>query len=150
MTLLETLQVDPRDRKLLAAFLAVGLAVMTLGGLFALLMKLVRTPALEMLSTGVYYQWNAWLNLSLGIGAMLATVVGAVFVLVIGMTALAGERVATMEAAVADLMPTGLPEPTGNAWTPVALLPATAFIVGIVLLTVLAFSRLAGMAVQLH
>lgn len=56
MVMLQSLELDPRDRRLLAAFAAVGFAILSLGGLFALLMKLVRTPALSILSAQTYYQ----------------------------------------------------------------------------------------------
>lgn len=56
MDLLQSIELEPDDRRLLSAFAAVGLTVMSLGGIFALLMKLVRTPALSILPAETYYQ----------------------------------------------------------------------------------------------
>lgn len=54
--LLATLRIEERDRRLLVGFAVVGMAVLMTGGVFALIMKLVRTPVLSMFSPAVYYQ----------------------------------------------------------------------------------------------
>ena len=56
MALWQEIRIEPQDRRLLKAFGGTGLAIMGIGGFFALLMLLVRTPALSVLSSNVYYQ----------------------------------------------------------------------------------------------
>lgn len=56
MTLLEKLKVDPRDKKLLLAFFVAGITVLIIAGVMALLMVLVRTPAISVGSSDLYYQ----------------------------------------------------------------------------------------------
>jgi len=85
---------------------------------------------------------------SLGIGAMLAITAGILFVLIVAMTALAGERVTRTEDALADLAPPALPRLPGPMPTPVALVPALAFLVTVLFLTYWAFERLAGLPLQ--
>ena len=56
MALWQEIKIEPQDRRLLKAFGGTGLVIMGIGGVFALLMLLVRTPALSVLSSNVYYQ----------------------------------------------------------------------------------------------
>ena len=56
MTLWQEIKVHSEDRKLLIAFISSGLVFMTIGLIFALLMLLVRTPALSILPANLYYQ----------------------------------------------------------------------------------------------
>jgi len=50
------LQIQANDRRLLTAFVWAGLGCLGVGAFFAILMLLVRTPALALLPAGVYYQ----------------------------------------------------------------------------------------------
>ncbi len=79
--------------------------------------------------------WSTWLNLSLGIGAMLAVVAGVIFVLIMVMTAIAGKKVATIEEAIHGMEAPPLPWKVVYNRTPVALIPASLFVVGIVVFT---------------
>jgi heme/copper-type cytochrome/quinol oxidase subunit 1 len=56
MALWQEIKIEPQDRRLLKAFVGTGLVIMGIGGLFALLMLLVRTPVLSVLSSNVFYQ----------------------------------------------------------------------------------------------
>ncbi len=56
MALWQEIKIEPQDRRLLKAFGGTGLATMGIGGVFALLMLLVRTPVLSVLSSNIYYQ----------------------------------------------------------------------------------------------
>ncbi|MCE7938327.1 hypothetical protein DCC79_13900 [bacterium] len=93
--------------------------------------------------------WATWMNLALGVGAMVAIGAGIVFVGTMLMTAVAGEKVASPQAAVAGMGPLPPPVVRSSGWTLLALVPGTVFVVGVVVLTVLAFQRLWGMPVQL-
>ncbi len=55
MALLDELKVDPRDKKLLISFFAVGMTMLAVAGAMALLMILVRTPAIPASSSALYY-----------------------------------------------------------------------------------------------
>lgn len=93
--------------------------------------------------------WTTWMNLSLGIGAMVAIAAGVAFVAVMAMTAVAGEKVASPQAAVAGMGPPPPPVVRASGWTPLALVPGMVFVVGVVALTVLAFQRLWALPIQL-
>ena len=56
MALWQGIKVQSEDKKLLIAFVSSGLVIMTIGLVFALLMLLVRTPALSILPANLYYQ----------------------------------------------------------------------------------------------
>ncbi|MBI4331602.1 MAG: cbb3-type cytochrome c oxidase subunit I, partial [Chloroflexi bacterium] len=56
MTLWQEIKVQSEDRKLLIAFISSGLVIMTIGLIFALVMLLVRTPAISILPSNIYYQ----------------------------------------------------------------------------------------------
>ena len=56
MALLDELNVDPRDKKLLISFFAVGMTLLAVAGAMALLMLLVRTPAIPASSSTLYYR----------------------------------------------------------------------------------------------
>ena len=56
MALWQEIKIESQDKRLLKAFGGTGLVIMGIGGVFALLMLLVRTPALSVLSSDVYYQ----------------------------------------------------------------------------------------------
>lgn len=95
-------------------------------------------------------EWEMWLNLSLGIGAMLAIVAGIAFVSIIVMTALVGEKATSSSDAVADLGPPAWSDTGGAGAGPISLAPALAFIVALLLLTVWALDRLASLPIQKH
>lgn len=94
--------------------------------------------------------WSTWLNLSLGVGGMLAFVAGITFVLIMAMTVLAGKKVATVEDVIKGMEPSPLPWKVVYNRTPVALIPASIFIVGIVLFTLVAFGRFWDMPLQMR
>jgi len=52
----QAINADKQNRSLLKAFVIAGLATMIVGGVFALLLLLVRVPAFSMLSANTYYQ----------------------------------------------------------------------------------------------
>ena len=56
MALWQEIKINPQDKGLLAAFVGTGLVIMGIGVVFALLMLLVRTPALSVFSSSLYYQ----------------------------------------------------------------------------------------------
>lgn len=56
MALWQEIKINPQDKGLLAAFVGTGLVIMGIGGVFALLMLLVRTPVLSVFSSSLYYQ----------------------------------------------------------------------------------------------
>ncbi len=56
MALLDQIKVDPRDKKLLFTFFVTGISVLAIAGVLALLMVLVRTPALSVGSSTLYYR----------------------------------------------------------------------------------------------
>ena len=94
--------------------------------------------------------WTLWMNLSLGVGAMVAIATGVAFVWVMLMTAVRGEKVASPQAAVADLGPLPPAVEHGYGWTPLALVPAVMFVVGVITLTVMAFQRLWALPIQMR
>ena len=86
--------------------------------------------------------WTTWMNLALGVGGMLAFVAGVIFVLIMVMTVVAGKKVATMEESIKGLEAPSLPMKVEYNRTPVALIPPIVFILGIIILTFLAFGIL--------
>ncbi|MEE8389538.1 MAG: cbb3-type cytochrome c oxidase subunit I, partial [Anaerolineae bacterium] len=92
--------------------------------------------------------WTLPINLSLGIGGMLAIVAGILFVLIITMTIIAGRKVATVEEAIKGMEPLTAPLKVEYERTPVALIPPILFVIGIVVLTVLAFGFLRAIPIQ--
>ncbi len=86
--------------------------------------------------------WTTWMNLSLGVGGVLAFVAGISFVLIMLMTVVAGRKVATMEEAIKGLEAPSLPQKTTYNRTPVALIPPIIFVLGIIILTFIAFGFL--------
>jgi hypothetical protein len=90
------------------------------------------------------------MNITLGVGGLLAIAAGVIFVLVIGMTAFAGRKVPTLSQAIRGLEPPLLPVKEEYQRTPVALLPGAIFIAGIVIFTLFAFNMLNTMPIQLR
>jgi fumarate reductase subunit C len=79
------------------------------------------------------------MNLTLGVGGMLAILAGGLFILVIVMTALAGKRVSTVRDMIHGMAPTAMPAIVERKTTPAALLTIAMFIVVILVLTVFGF-----------
>ncbi len=94
--------------------------------------------------------WAPLMNLSLGVGGMLATAALIIFVLIMAMTAIAGKRVATTVEAIKGMEPPDLPLKVEYDRTPVALIPSTLFLVGVIILTLVAFGIFRGMPIQTH
>lgn len=92
--------------------------------------------------------WSTWVNLSLGVGGMLAIVALVIFVLIMVMTGLKGRKVASIEDAIRGTEATALPLRVQYGRTPVALIPSSIFIVVILALTFWAFGHLWGLPVQ--
>ena len=92
--------------------------------------------------------WSTWLNLSLGVGGMLATIGLASFIVIIVMTMLRGEKVATVEDAIrgTEALPLPFKVEYGRTW--VALIPSSVFIIIVLTITLLAFGHLWGLPVQ--
>lgn len=86
--------------------------------------------------------WSTWMNLSLGVGGVLALVAIVLFLVVMGMTAMRGKKVDSPKQAIHGLEALTLPQKVTYNRTPVALVPPIVFIVGIVVLTLLAFDFL--------
>lgn len=86
--------------------------------------------------------WAPLMNLSLGVGGLLAIVAGVLFVLVAVMTALAGRKATTIRETIRGLAPLVLPIVKEHKTTPIALLTTITFIVVVLVLTILVFMRL--------
>ena len=56
MALLNDIRVDTRDRNLLLTFFVTGISLLAIAGVLALLMLLVRTPAISIGSSTLYYR----------------------------------------------------------------------------------------------
>jgi len=126
--------------------MGLGLTIMALFGAAAGLAGVPRRYAL--IAEDAPERWSTLLNISLGIGALLAIAAGVLFVLIIVMTAFAGERVTSADDALADLAPPLLPRLPGPMPTPIALIPSLAFLVVVVSSTYWAFQHLAGLPLQ--
>jgi cytochrome c oxidase subunit 1 len=84
--------------------------------------------------------WEPLLNISLGLGAMLAVVGGALFILVIGMTFFKGKKVEVVEQAVVNGLDVAtFPTKKLVKATPTSLVPGTLFIIMSMILTVIAY-----------
>lgn len=94
------------------------------------------------LGENVPASWSTWMNLSLGVGGVLALAAVMIFLLIMTMTALVGQKASSAEQAVKWLTSSPLPLKRAYNYTPVALIPPAAFILGIILLTILAFNFL--------
>ncbi len=127
-------------------FMGLGLTIMALFGAAAGLAGVPRRYAL--IGANAPANWSGLLNVALGVGAMLAIVMGILFVVIIVMTALAGERVGSARAAAVDTLAVDLPHPEGPLPTPMALVPTLAFLIAVVTLTLWAFQWLAKLPLQ--
>lgn len=85
--------------------------------------------------------WEPLMNMALGVGGILAVVAGAMFILVIVVTALAGKKVATVDL-FRGMEPPDLPVIVEHKTTTGALMVIGLFIVAILVLTVLGFMAL--------
>jgi cytochrome c oxidase subunit 1 len=87
--------------------------------------------------------WDLLMNVSLGVGAMLAVVGGALFILVIGMTAFKGKKVgAVEEIAFNGLEVAQYPTKEVVKATPTSLIPGTVFIILSMVLTTVAYAMI--------
>lgn len=117
-----------------------GLLWMTAFGVIAgLAGALRRTPP-----DGGGAPWDAWLNLSLGVGGGLALLAVIVFLGVAAASALPRARW-PLEQALEGLIPRGLPPARKGARTSAALIPLLAFVVAVVALSVWAIHWLKGL-----
>ncbi len=87
------------------------------------------------------------MNVALGVGGTLAIIAGIIFMLVIGMTILAGRKLAVSE------VPQGLAAPDVAVtrefkYTPTALIPGILFILVVLTFTVVAFGIINGWPIQ--
>lgn len=86
--------------------------------------------------------WPALMNLSLGLGGLLAMLAGIIFFVVIVMTALAGKKITTAQESIKGLEPLALPVVREHKRTAVALIPSGLFIVVILVLSIFFFMTL--------
>ncbi len=91
--------------------------------------------------------WTIWMNLSLGVGGILAFTAGVIFVLIMVMTWVAGKKVTTMEEAIKGLEAPALVQKVAYNRTPLALIPPIIFVLGIIILTVISFNILWGIPI---
>lgn len=127
--------------------MGLSLLIMSAFGAGAGLAGVPRRYALLGDSTG---SWGPLMNISLGIGGLLAFLAGIVFVLVMGMTAIAGKKANSLEEAVKGLESPPSPVKTNYNRTPVAMLPSSIFIVLILVFSLIAFNLIWGMPVRME
>lgn len=94
--------------------------------------------------------WASLMNLSLGIGGMLAIVGGLSFVLIMIMTAMGGKKAGCVEESIKGMEALPLPFKLAYSRTPVALIPSSIFIVGIVIFTFVLFYLVQSAVLQSH
>jgi cytochrome c oxidase subunit 1 len=91
--------------------------------------------------------WAGLMNVALGVGGTLAIIAGIIFMIVIGMTIIAGKRLAVSEAsqglAAPDVVVT-----REFKYTPTALIPGILFILVVLALTIVAFGIMGGWPIQ--
>ena len=91
--------------------------------------------------------WAGLMNVALGVGGTLAIIAGIIFMVVIGMTILAGRKLAVSEVPqglkALDVMVT-----REFKYTPTALIPGVLFILVVLALTVVAFGIINGWPIQ--
>ncbi len=83
--------------------------------------------------------WAPLMNLSLGVGGILAVVAGGLFILVIMMTVLKGKKASTVQDLFRGMTPVAVPIKVERRTTPAALVTIAVFIVVILVLTVFGF-----------
>jgi cytochrome c oxidase subunit 1 len=126
-----------------------ALLVMSIAGVAAGLAGVPRRfPSISGAETPA--SWAPLMNISLGIGGILATAALGIFVLIMAGTAIAGKRAADATEAIKGMEAPLLPVKVEYNRTPVALIPSTLFLVGVVVLTLIAFSMFRGMPIQTH
>jgi cytochrome c oxidase subunit 1 len=139
-----------RLAKLQPYLMAVALLIMAIGGSIAGYAGVPRRVPIISYGGDAPAAWSVLMNITLGVGGLLAIAAGVIFVLVIGMTAFAGRKVPTLSQAIRGLEPPLLPVKEEYQRTPVALLPGAIFIAGIVIFTLFAFNMLNTMPIQLR
>ncbi len=92
--------------------------------------------------------WTLWLNLSLGLGGLLAVASGVLFVTVMAMTVLKGQKAMSLEDATREIKPLALPDKIDHRRTVAALVPSSLFIVSVLVLTLWAFGHLWDLPVR--
>ncbi len=83
--------------------------------------------------------WDMLMNVSLGVGGILAVVGGAMFVLVILMTVIRGKKVTAVDGVIRGMTPVSMPAIREHRTTPVTLITIAMFIVVIVVMTIIGF-----------
>ncbi len=78
----------------------------------------------------------------------MAIIAGVSFILIMGMTIIAGKKAASIEEAIKGTEAPPLPAKVAYGRTIVALIPSSVFIVGILVLTLLAFGHLWGLPIR--
>lgn len=86
--------------------------------------------------------WSPLLNVSLGLGGLLAIAAGVIFLAVMILTPLLGKKVATTEQAIRGLEPATFEQVREYRTTPISLIPSGFFIVTIVVLSIVFFLML--------
>ncbi|MBI4320574.1 MAG: cbb3-type cytochrome c oxidase subunit I [Chloroflexi bacterium] len=94
--------------------------------------------------------WTTWMNLSLGVGGMLAMVAGVLFVLIMVMTAFAGWKVATLADAVAGTGAFSVAIKREYGRTPTALIPSSVFVITVIIATLWTFGVIWALPMQLQ
>ena len=127
-------------------FMGAALVIMSIFGTGAGLAGVPRRYAI--LGADAPASWSTWLNLSLGVGGMLAAIGLASFIVIMVMTMLRGAKVTTAEEAIkgTEAPPLPLKVEYGRTW--VALIPSSVFIIIVLIITLLVFGYLWGLPVQ--
>jgi cytochrome c oxidase subunit 1 len=120
--------------------MAGALILMAVFGSMAGLAGVPRRTASITMAGDAPSSWAPLMNLTLGVGGILAVVAGALFVLVIVMTALVGKRVTTAREMIHGMEPVAMPAIVERKTTPMALLTIGIFIIVIIVLTILGFT----------
>ncbi len=115
-----------------------ALLVMSFAGTGAGLAGVPRRYAL--LGADAPASWTTWMNLSLGLGGLLAMAAGIIFVLIMVMTVVTGRKATTIEQSIKGLEAPALAQKVTYNRTPVALIPPIIFVVVLIVLTVITFN----------
>lgn len=135
-----------RLAKIQPYLMGVALVLMSMFGVVAGLKGVPRRYG--QLGSDVPASWSTWMNLSLGLGGILAIIAGVLFVLIMVMTLVAGKKVATIEEAIKGTEAAILPAKVEYGKTVAALIPSSIFIIVILVLTFLAFAYLWGLPIK--
>ncbi len=127
--------------------LTIGLFIFAIAGTLAGYAGVPRRTADVTYAGGAPESWSGLLNVSLGIGGTLAIIAGVLFVVIVGMTILAGRKLTTGE------IPQGLGAPDltvkqESRSTPIALVPGVIFVLLVLTFTVVAFGIIGRWPIQ--